>query len=42
MRVTGTTVLLGRCDKDLAGGYRPWVEAPTPLADSLTIPDRFL
>ena len=35
MHDRGTTVLLGRCDEDLAVGYRPWVEALAPLIESM-------
>jgi hypothetical protein len=36
----GTTVLYGGCDEDLAVPYKPWVEALTPLVQSL--PDEVL
>ncbi len=36
MHGTGTTVRLGRCDEDLAIGYRPWTEALTPLVEALS------
>ena len=32
---SGCSILLGRCDEDLAVSYRPWVEALTPLVDTL-------
>lgn len=34
MSSTGTTVLLGRCDEDLAVAFRPWAEALAPLIDA--------
>lgn len=37
MHVTGATVLLGRCDEDLAVGFRPWAEALAPLIDALPV-----
>ena len=33
----GTTVLYGGCDEDLAVPYKPWVEALTPLVQSLPV-----
>ncbi len=36
MSRAGTTVLLGRCDEDLAIAYRPWVEALAPLIETLS------
>jgi hypothetical protein len=36
MDEAGATVLLGRCDEDLAVGLRPWTEALTPLLSTLS------
>ncbi len=35
----GATVLLGRCDEDLAVGFRPWMEALAPLVAALSADD---
>ena len=35
VHVSGCAVVLGRCDEELAVGYRPWMEALSTLIDSL-------